>query len=57
MLYLACMFDQWTKEFYPVGVFDDKKKIEKALEGYKYSIVEYKINKVDYNVVNQITGN
>lgn len=55
MLYLACMFDKITKEFCPVGVFDDKKKIEKTLEGYQYSIVEFTLNKIDYDTVNQIT--
>lgn len=54
MLYLVEVFDNKTKEFIPVGIFDNTEKVKRIFDGYKYSIIEYKLNVPDYNTINQI---
>lgn len=54
MLYLVSIFDKVAGEYYPVGIFDNKKKIDKIFKGYNYSVVDYKLNVPDYNLINEL---
>ena len=54
MWYLVDVFDNKTKEFVPVGIFDNIEKVKRIFDGYKYSVIEYKLNVPDYDTINQI---
>ena len=54
MLHLVEVFDKKTGEYIPVGIFDDLKKIKRIFEGYKYSVVDFKLNVPYYDTINQI---
>ena len=56
MMYLVTAPDKKTGEAVPLGIFDSKEKIKRALDGIdNYTVLEYKVvNKLDYESLNLV---
>lgn len=55
MIYLLSFYDKDTAEFVPVGAYDNRQLAEKHMQsepGVQWNIVEFKVNKFDYDTFN-----
>ena len=55
MIYLLSFYDKDTAEFVPVGAYDNRQLAERHMQsepGVQWNIVEFKLNKFDYEVFN-----